>query len=86
MHWQALEQEKHSLSLKLEASVRMEHSLVQEVEQLREHQTLQIAGLAAQAAQSHDEELQRHTRKVMADIRTCDGWPATLIARILPLC
>ncbi|KAK8382598.1 hypothetical protein O3P69_015435 [Scylla paramamosain] len=62
---ETLEQEKHCLSLKLEASVRMEHSLVQEVEQLREHQTHQIAALATQAAQNHDEELQKHTKKIL---------------------
>lgn len=67
--WQSLEQEKHCLSLKLEASVRMEHSLVQEVEQLREQQSHQIEVLAAQAAHSHDQDLQKHTKKVMVLMR-----------------
>ena len=47
----------------------MEHSLMQEVEQLREHQSHQIAGLAAQAAQNHGEELRKHAKKVMVDGR-----------------
>ena len=72
VHCQVLEQEKHCLSLKLEASVRMEHSLMQEVEQLREHQTHQIEALAARAAQNHDQELQKHNKKVMVGMRAGD--------------
>ncbi|KAG0713700.1 Protein Spindly-B [Chionoecetes opilio] len=61
---EALEQDKHCLALKLEASVRMEQSLVQEVEALREQQGHQVEAMEAQAAHTHDQNLQRHSRKV----------------------
>ncbi|XP_050687632.1 protein Spindly-B-like isoform X1 [Eriocheir sinensis] len=62
---EALEQEKHCLSLKLEASVKMEQSLVAEVEQLREQQSCQLEVLTRTTQAAQTQKLEKHFKKIL---------------------
>ncbi|XP_042243227.1 protein Spindly-B-like [Homarus americanus] len=61
---EAMEQEKYSLSQKLETHLHTERSLALELEQLREQHNIQIESMEAKATLNHDHEHQQHVKKV----------------------
>ncbi|KAG7157341.1 Spindly-B-like [Homarus americanus] len=61
---EAMEQEKYSLSQKLETHLHTERSLALELEQLREQHNIQIESMEAKATLNHDHEHQQHVKKM----------------------
>ncbi|XP_042878974.1 protein Spindly-like [Penaeus japonicus] len=59
-----LEQEKHCVTLKLEAKLQTERSLALELEQLRDQHSHQIKSAVEQTNQEHNQEMSKHLKKI----------------------